>query len=74
MKYLLILGVILLMAVFGCGDSSYEYFCGAVDAIQEKVEEIGGVLIADALKIDGDPMDAKDEIIEWAATVARKMA
>jgi flavodoxin I len=62
------------VAVFGCGDSSYEYFCGAVDAIQEKVEEIGGVLIADALKIDGDPMDAKDEIIEWAATVARKMA
>jgi flavodoxin I len=62
------------VAVFGCGDSSYEYFCGAVDAIQEKVEEIGGALIADALKIDGDPMDAKDEIIEWAATVARKMA
>ncbi len=24
------------VAVFGCGDSSYEYFCGAVDAIQEK--------------------------------------
>lgn len=61
------------VAVFGCGDSSYEYFCGAVDAIQEKVEEIGGTLITEALKIDGDPSDAKDEIREWAATVAKKM-
>jgi flavodoxin short chain len=60
-------------AIFGCGDSSYEYFCGAVDAIEEKVKEIGGTLITESLKIDGDPMDAKDEIIEWAATVAEKM-
>ena len=61
------------VAVFGCGDSSYEYFCGAVDAIQEKVEEIGGTLITDALKIDGDLSEAKDEILEWAATVAKKI-
>jgi flavodoxin I len=61
------------VAVFGCGDSSYEYFCGAVDAIQEKVQEIGGTLVTDALKIDGDPSDTKDEILEWAATVAKKM-
>lgn len=60
-------------AVFGCGDSSYEYFCGAVDAIEEKVKKIGGVLIAESLKIDGDPSDAKDEIIEWATTVANKL-
>ncbi len=61
------------VAVFGCGDSSYEYFCGAVDAIQEKVKEIGGTLVTDALKIDGDPSDTKDEILEWAATVAKMM-
>lgn len=60
-------------AVFGCGDSSYEYFCGAVDAIEEKVKEIGGALITDSLKIDGDPSDAKDEIIEWATSVAKKL-
>lgn len=56
------------VAVFGCGDSSYTYFCGAVDAIEEKVGELGGNLVSDSLKIDGDP--ERDEIVSWAETVA----
>jgi flavodoxin short chain len=55
------------VAVFGCGDSSYEYFCGAVDAIEEKAEDLGAVLIGDSLKIDGDP-DMGD-VTAWAGTI-----
>ncbi len=58
------------MAVFGCGDSSYTYFCGAVDAIEQKVEDMGAVLVTPGLKIDGDPDDAEEDIIEWTQSVA----
>ncbi len=54
------------VAVFGCGDSSYTYFCGAVDVIQERAEQKGAVIVCDPLKIDGDPNDAADEIQSWA--------
>ena len=58
------------VAVFGCGDSRYTFFCGAVDVIEEKVADIGGVLIAESLKIDGTPEDAEEEIIQWAESIA----
>ena len=56
------------VAVFGCGDSGYTHFCGAVDAIEEKVRDLGAVLVADSLKIDGEPDDS--EIMDWAGQVA----
>jgi flavodoxin I len=58
------------MAVFGCGDSSYPHFCGAVDAIEEKVGNLGADLVVNGLRIDGDPEDSEDEIVEWAQSVA----
>lgn len=58
------------VAVFGCGDSSFEHFCGAVDGIEEKVEQLGGKLVIESLKIDGDPNDADDDIRDWAAEAA----
>ncbi|SCX98190.1 flavodoxin [Desulfoluna spongiiphila] len=58
------------VGVFGCGDSSYTWFCGAVDAIEEKVRNIGGTLVAEGLKIDGEPDDYEDEIDAWATGVA----
>jgi len=61
------------VAVFGCGDSSYTYFCGAVDAIEEKLGELGATVI-DTLKIDGDPQTEKDEIESWTKQIAAKMA
>jgi len=57
------------VAVFGCGDSSYTHFCGAVDAIEQKAETLGAVLVTGALKIDGDP-DRK-EVLAWAQDVVR---
>ncbi|MDL2314445.1 flavodoxin [Desulfovibrio sp. OttesenSCG-928-C14] len=58
------------VGVFGCGDSGYTYFCGAVDAISEKVQLLGGNLL-DTLKIDGDPHSEKAEITAWASKLAK---
>lgn len=59
------------VAVFGCGDSSYTHFCGAVDAIEEKSEQLGANIILDSLKIDGDPDDS--EVARWGEAVIAKM-
>ena len=61
------------VAVFGCGDSSYTLFCGAVDQLQEKLEGMGAVIVNDPLKIDGDPGDAADDIDRWAREVAASL-
>ena len=54
-------------AIFGCGDSSYTYFCGAVDEIETRVGKLGASLLTQSLKIDGEPEE--DEITEWAQDV-----
>lgn len=56
------------VAIFGCGDSSYTHFCGAVDAIEEKAESLGAHLVTASLKIDGAP--DKSEVTAWAKEVA----
>lgn len=61
------------VAVFGCGDSSYTYFCGAVDAIEQKLDELGAKVV-DTLKIDGDPQSEKDQIETWTRGVAESLA
>ena len=61
------------VAVFGCGDSSYTYFCGAVDAIEQKLDSMGAKVL-DTLKIDGDPHSEKDEIESWTKRVAAAVA
>ena len=60
-------------AVFAPGDSSYEHFCGTVDFLEEKIKSLGGKIIEDGLKVDGDPDDAADEIKEWSADLAKSM-
>ncbi len=54
-------------AVFGCGDTSYTYFCGAVDAIEERLKKLGAHLICEPLRIDGEPEET--EIREWIQDV-----
>lgn len=39
-------------AVFGLGDSSYKFYNGAVDHLEEFVKNIGGTLVTPSLKID----------------------
>lgn len=59
------------VSVFGCGDSDYTFFCGAVDAIEEKLERIGANVVGDCLKIDGDPQRAA--ITEWGKEIAERV-
>jgi flavodoxin short chain len=56
-------------ACFGCGDSSYTHFCGAVEAIAQRLEGLGAVNIAEKLKIDGDPGAASADVSAWAKSV-----
>ncbi len=58
-------------AVFAPGDSSYEHFCGTVDLLEEEISSMDGKIVADGLKIDGDPDDAVDEIKEWSEYLAK---
>ncbi len=59
-------------ALFGCGDSSYTYFCGAVDELEAKVEKLGGKVVCPSLRIDGDPEE--EEIQEWVQDVINAAA
>jgi len=55
------------VAVFGCGDSSYTHFCGAVGAIMEKASALGARVVDLPLKIDGAPDEA--EARAWAKSI-----
>lgn len=62
-------------AVLGLGDSSYTYFCGAVDHLEKFVKEIGGNLIVESLKIDGFYLDQSgntEKIQKWAENLSQK--
>lgn len=56
-------------SVFGCGDTDYEYYCGAVDAIADKLKDMGAEVVGDKLKIDGDPVDAESDIQTWTGSI-----
>jgi len=58
------------VAIFGCGDTSYEFFCGAVDLLEEKMATLNAKMIIEPLRIDGDPDDYSGEIDDWASEVA----
>ncbi len=60
-------------AAFGCGDSGYSFFCGAVDAIEEKLNALGADVIADGLKIDGDPRAEKSMIESWGQDILKAL-
>ncbi len=60
-------------AVFAPGDSSYEHFCGSVDFLEEKIKALGGQIIEEGLKVDGDPDDSEDEIVEWSSGLAKSL-
>ena len=57
-------------AAFGCGDSDYTHFCGAVDLLEKRLEQIGATLLDEGLRIDGDPDD--DDAREWATQIATR--
>lgn len=64
-------------AVLGLGDSSYTYFCGAVDHLEKFVKELGGSLAVESLKIDGFYLDQSgntEKIQKWAENLSQKLS
>ena len=61
------------IACFGCGDSSYTYYCGAVDAIEDACKSAGASVFAESLKIDGDPKAEQADIDAWANELISKL-
>jgi flavodoxin short chain len=60
-------------AAFGCGDSSYAHFCGAVDLLEDRLEQIGARLLDEGLRVD----DQDDEGIDaraWAREIATRFS
>lgn len=60
-------------AVFALGDSSYTHFCAAADHLQDLVNDVGGELISEPLRIDGwffHPEQNEKMLIDWANSVA----
>jgi flavodoxin len=63
-------------AVFGCGDSSYTIFCGAVDHLEKFVHDVEGRHLATPLKIDGFffDLDTNTQKVEaWAEALAYEL-
>lgn len=56
------------VAVFGLGDKENyeEYFCWSADILSKKVQECGGNLVCEPLKVDGEPDDNEDVVVAWA--------
>ena len=61
-------------ACFATGDSEYPHFCGAVDVIEEKLQALGAILIADGLKLDGDLSSNREIVAQWAEDIDRALA
>lgn len=63
-------------AVYGLGDSSFTQFCGAADRLVELVNQVGGKLVTDPLRIDGFffHQDANEQRLRhWAVELTSKL-
>ncbi|WP_394137669.1 flavodoxin domain-containing protein [Cytobacillus oceanisediminis] len=50
--------------IFGSGNTSYPEFCGALDQLQRLIEEQGGTVVGDPLKIEFNPEPADEADIK----------
>lgn len=62
-------------AVFGLGDSSYTYYCGAVTYLEAFVKRTKGNLVVPSLKVDGFYMhpEAGEMVKKWAEGLTEKL-
>lgn len=58
-------------AAFASGDTSFEFYCGGVDYIEEHLQEVKAVLAAEGLRVEGDASGNKAEIAEWVERLAQ---
>ncbi len=60
-------------AAFASGDTSYEFYCGAVDFIEDKCKEVNATVIVEGLKLEGDAGDNKSDIASWAEDINKAL-
>ena len=60
-------------ACFASGDRSFEHFCGAVDGIGRKLEELGANIVAEGLRCEGDASDNESEIASWVDEIIKSL-
>ncbi|WP_094229061.1 flavodoxin [Methanolobus psychrotolerans] len=58
-------------ACFGPGDSSYVFFCQAVDILEARLESSGAKIIIEGLKIDGDVDKNLGQIRDWTENILK---
>lgn len=64
-------------ALFGCGDTSYTYFCGAVNVMEEFLPKFKGKKIVQSLKLDSYYYDLKNSTVkvgEWGSLLLKAIA
>lgn len=62
------------MTAFGCGDSSYLTFCGAVDHLEEFIKKTKAIKLSDSLRIDSFYFDIDKNtqmIKQWANSLSK---
>jgi len=62
-------------AVFGCGESVYEFFCQAVDILEKTFKEAGAERLVESLKIDGYPEDDENiaKLNKWIENLKKTL-
>lgn len=57
-------------AVFGCGDSAYYHFCGAVDVIEKRAAKCGASQVIKSLRVDDPHSEHENDVKAWSARLA----
>ncbi len=63
-------------AIFGLGDSSYKFFCGAVEHMEKFVSDVKGTLLTPSLRIDkyySDVDGSNAKITAWLEELKKKL-
>ncbi len=60
-------------AAFASGDTSYEYYCGGVDYIEEQLKDVKADLITDGLRVEGDASGSADEVKAFAQDIIKAL-
>lgn len=60
-------------ALFGSGDTSYPEFCGSLDHLQRLIEEQGGTVVGNPLRIEFNPEPEDEEEIKKFVSEALKI-
>lgn len=63
-------------AVIGLGDATFAHFCGAVDFLQDWIQQMNGQLVMESLRVDGYyfDQDKNTELIkDWAHTLSKTL-